>query len=122
MKILIAEDERNFGQILRAELEDEGYDVTLTPDGLEAVLRFIDGDYDFVLMDIKMPKLDGITALKIIKKLKPNVPAITYSGNAGSGEIAESIKAGALRCITKPFEIAQLKNDIKNYVSRHGRI
>ena len=118
MKILVAEDEKNFGLVLKKELEDEGYTIDLVSDGVEAVMRFIDEKYDFVLVYIKMPRLDGINALRIIKKLNP-VPAIAYSGNAGSGELAESVKAGAMRCLTKPFEIAQLKEEIKKYLSRH---
>jgi DNA-binding response OmpR family regulator len=114
MNILIAEDDRNFGAILKTELQEEGYTIELVHDGVEAVLRSIDDTYDFLVFDIKMPKLDGINALRIIKRMKPQVPAVTISGNAGSGEIAESVKAGAIRCLTKPFEIAQLKQEIKN--------
>ncbi len=121
MKILLVEDDRNFGQVLKAELADAG-EIDLAPDGVEAVLKFIGGKYDFVLLDIKMPKLDGINALRIIKKLDPHVPAITYSGNAGSGEMAESVKAGAIRCLTKPFEIRQLKEEIHKYQSRHSGV
>lgn len=121
MKIMIAEDDRNFGFVLKGELEEAGYDVELALDGVEAVIKFIDGKHDFVLLDIKMPRLDGINSLRIIKKLLPGVAAITYSGNAGSGEMAESVKAGAIRCLTKPFEISQLKDEIRNYQARRGR-
>ncbi len=120
MKILVVEDDKNFGRVLVGELRDTGYTIDLATDGVEGVLKFIDGKYDFVLLDIKMPKLDGINALRIIKKIDPEVPAITYSGNAGSGEMAESVRAGAVRCLTKPFEIAQLKADIKRYGGRHS--
>ncbi len=120
MRILIVEDDRNFGYVLKGELAASGYDIDLAQDGVEGVMKFIDDPFDFVLLDIKMPKLDGINALRIIKKLKPSVPAITYSGNAGSGEMADSVKAGALRCITKPFEIAQLREEISKHQQRHG--
>ncbi len=121
MKILIVEDDKNFGRVLAGELREGGYDVELAADGVDAVLKFIDGRHDFVVLDIKMPKLDGINALKIIKKIDPGVPAITHSGNAGSGEMAESVRAGAIRCLTKPFEISRLKDEIKRYESRHAR-
>ncbi len=120
MNILIAEDDRNFGRVLKTELEENGYAVELVGDGVAAVLEFIDGKYDFILFDIKMPRLDGIDALRIIKKLRSSVPAITFSGNAGSGEMAESVKAGAIRCLTKPFEIGQLTGEIKKYAARRG--
>ena len=119
MNILLADDERNFGIVLKTELEEEGYSVDLVRDGVEAVLSYIDRKYDFLLFDIKMPKLDGINALRIIRKLNPDVPAITFSGNAGTGEMAESVRAGAFRCFTKPFEVPLLKEDIRKYISRH---
>lgn len=118
MNILIVEDDRNFGHILQTELKENGYDVGLACDGVSAVLEFIDRNYDFALIDIKMPRLDGIDALKIMKKLKPRVRAITFSGNAGRGEMAESVRAGAIRCLTKPFGIRQLVAEIKKYEER----
>lgn len=118
MRILLAEDDRSFGTVLRQELEANGFQVDLALDGVDAVLRFIESEYNMVILDIKMPKLDGIGALQIIKKLKRAVPAITISGNAGSGEMAESVKAGALRCMTKPFPIAQLTDEIRKHASK----
>lgn len=120
MKILIAEDDKNFGYVLKSELAGAGHEADLAGDGVEAVLKFIDGAYDFVLLDIRMPRLDGINALRILKKLNPRVPAVTYSGNAGSGEMAESVKAGAIRCLTKPFEISELIAEIAKYRERRG--
>jgi two-component system response regulator AtoC len=115
MRILLAEDDRNFGTVLRQELEAGGFEVDLAADGVDAVLRFIENEYGMVVLDIKMPKLDGIGALRIMKKLNRAVPAIAISGNAGSGEMAESVKAGALRCMTKPFPIAQLTDEIRKH-------
>jgi DNA-binding response OmpR family regulator len=119
MMILIAEDDKNLGFLLKSELEDEGYSVDLVGDGVEAVMKYIGEKHEFVIFDIKMPKLDGINALKIIKKINPEVPAITISGNAGTGEMAESVRAGAIRCLTKPFQVSQLKEHIKKYSSRN---
>lgn len=70
----------------------------------------------FVLMNIKMPRLNGNDALRIMKRIKPQVPAITISGKAGSEELAESVECGAIKCLTKPFEIAQLKGDLKSFI------
>jgi len=122
MKILLAEDDRNFGIVLSAELEQAGNSVDIAYDGVEAVLNFIDKpDYDFIILDIKMPRLDGINALRIIKKLNHAVPAITVSGNAGTGEMIESVRAGAIRCLTKPFEIATLKDEMQKFATPYNR-
>lgn len=120
MRILIVEDDKNFSIVLRQELEDAGHTVEHASDGVEGVLRCIRESFDFVLLDIKMPKLDGINALRIIKKVRPDLPAITYSGNAGSGEMAESLRAGAIRCFIKPFSIAQLSEEIERHYSRNA--
>ncbi|MHB8836690.1 MAG: response regulator [Candidatus Methylomirabilia bacterium] len=122
MRILLAEDDRNFGRLVDTELSENGHEVDLVTDGVEAVLRCIDREYDFALLDIKMPRLDGINALRIIKRLRPGLPAITYSGNAGSGEMAESIRAGAVRCLTKPLSIARLLEEIEGYAARRQRV
>ena len=121
MNILLVEDDRNFGRVLTDSLREHGFEVEHAADGVEGVLKFIDGTFDFVMLDIRMPKLDGINALRIIKKLSPHVPAMTYSGNAGSGEMAESVKAGAIRCLTKPFEISRLVTELQRYGSRGDR-
>ena len=111
--ILLAEDDKNFGAVLHNELEDDEHTVTLVNDGVEAVLSFLAHAYDCVLLDIRMPRLNGIDALRIIKKINPHVPAITFSGNAGSQEREESIKVGSIKCLAKPFEIAELKEEIR---------
>jgi two-component system response regulator AtoC len=118
MKILLAEDDKNFGIVLRGELGQDGNTVDIVYDGVEAVMNFIGSpDYDFIILDIKMPRLDGINALRIIKKLNPEVPAITISGNAGRDEMLESVSAGAILCLTKPFAIAQLKDEMQKYTA-----
>ncbi len=115
MNILLADDDKNFGLILKSELEEERHRVDLVSNGVEAVLNFINNLYDFVLLDLRMPRLSGTDALRIIKKINPHVPAITFSGNAGSNEMAETVQYGAIKCFSKPFAIAQLKEDIKGY-------
>jgi len=121
--ILLGEDDKNFGVVLKSELEEDQYEasqyhVDLVPNGVEAVLYFIVTSYDFVLLDIRMPRLNGNDTLRIIKKINPRVPAITFSGNAGREEMEESVKCGAIKCFRKPFEITQLKEDMKNYALR----
>jgi two-component system OmpR family response regulator len=114
VNILLAEDDKNFGIIIKSELEEEGHVVDLVNDGVEAVLRFIDGHYDVFLFDIQMPRLGGISALRIIRKLNRDVASIAFSGNAGQDEIAEALDAGARQCLIKPFGIAELIDCIRD--------
>ena len=115
--ILLAEDDKNFGIVLRGELEEGGCVVTLVNDGVEAVLSFLSRAYDFALLDIRMPRLNGIDALRIIKKINPEVPAITFSGNSGRQERQQSMEVGSIKCLTKPFNIALLKEEIKTWLT-----
>ncbi len=113
IRILLAEDERNLARILGYELEAAGYKVDVAEDGVEAVLKAIEKEYHIALLDIKMPNLDGINVTRILKKLKPEITIIVFSGVAGSGEMAQSIRAGAVKCLIKPFSVNQLLNEIK---------
>jgi DNA-binding response OmpR family regulator len=114
--ILLAEDDKNFGFILKNELADKECAIDLVSDGVEAVMSFLSRSYDFVLLDLRMPRLNGADALRIIKKINPSVPAITMSGKAGIEERAESVECGAIKCLSKPFEVSQLKGDLKSLI------
>jgi DNA-binding response OmpR family regulator len=116
MDILLAEDDKNLGLVIKNELEQENYNIDLVHNGVEAVLNFIEKSYDFILLDIKMPVLDGISAIKIIKKLNPRVPVIILSGNAGALQVEESAMAGAIKCFAKPFAIGELMDCIKTHI------
>ena len=118
--ILLAEDDKNFGSVLQNELQEDGYAVCLAPDGVEAILSFLTRAYDFVLLDIRMPRLNGIDALRIIKTINPAVPVITFSGTAGSREQQESVEAGSIKFLVKPFQIDLLKEEIKSLSSSPG--
>jgi DNA-binding response OmpR family regulator len=91
----LCEDDKNFGLVLKKELEENQFTVDLVPNGVEGILKFLTTPYDFVLLDLVMPRLGGIDTLRIIKKINPHVPVITFSGNAGSREMEESIICGA---------------------------
>ena len=116
VNILLGEDDKNFGVVLKRELEDSQYHVDLVSNGVDLVLNFITTPYHFVLLDIRMPGLNGNDALRIIKKINPHVSAITFSGSASWGEMEESVKCGAIECFRKPFEIARLKEYLRNHV------
>lgn len=115
--ILIAEDDKNFGYVLKNELEAENYAVDLATDGVEAILKFLDGGYDVLLFDVKMPRLNGVSAVKIIKKIAPEIPVVLFSGNADSEISSEIAGIDAALFLSKPFEIEKLKDAIRRYSS-----
>ena len=115
MNILLAEDDRNLGFIMKKELEEEQYTVDLVHDGVEAVLMFLKKKYDVLLFDIRMPHLDGINALRIIREMNSDIYAITFSGNAGDDDIEETKRAGASVFLAKPFEIQKMKECLREF-------
>ncbi len=121
-RILLAEDDKNFGLVLKMELEEEGYAVDLVGDGVEAVLKVIEDPhaYHMAIIDLTMPRLDGINALRIIGSLPGCPPAIAISGNAGTGEISRALDAGASHCLTKPFPLERIRAVIKSVLDMAG--
>lgn len=115
-KILIVDDEEDVVNFLADELQQAGHETGSAFDGVSAVLDIIDGGWDIVLMDIRMPRLDGIGALKIIKKIKPACPVIMFTGQAGQEDISESTRLGAYSCLLKPVAIENLLAVIQNCV------
>jgi DNA-binding response OmpR family regulator len=118
LNILLAEDDRNLATVIKQELEDDDHSIDLVHDGVEAVLRVIDRQYHCILIDIVMPNLDGINALRIIKRLSPDVPVIVLSGNAGADQTEASCRMGAIKCLAKPFSMSELKGDIEKYTEQ----
>ncbi|MBN2432533.1 MAG: response regulator [Acidobacteria bacterium] len=108
MNILLAEDDRNFGFVLKEELEEMHHHVDLVGDGVEAVLSYMEHPYDLLLFDIRMPRLSGTDTMRIIKKINQDVPVIIISGSAGAKELSDSLSAGACSCLAKPFAMERL--------------
>src|SRR3972149_891074 len=102
-KILVADDEQSMREFLEIMLKKEDYRISLASNG-EEVLKLIEMDiFDLVLMDIRMPKLDGISALKKIKVISPETIVIMITAYASADTAITAMKEGAYDYITKPF-------------------
>lgn len=104
-RILVVDDEADVVEHLIDELTFAGWQAGGAYDGVDAVLKVLDGGWDVVLMDLRMPKLDGVNALRIMRKTSPKVPVITFTGQAGQGDMHESARLGAVTCMLKPVDI-----------------
>jgi len=111
-RILVVDDEKELAEIVAEQLTNNGYETGVAFDGVEAVLSVLDHHWDIVLMDIRMPKLDGINALKIIRKVDPHLVVINFTGQTGQAEVAESLKLGAFGCLFKPIRLEELLKTI----------
>ena len=103
-KILIIEDEIAIQNILKNYLEDAGYDVTTADDGLDGYTKWQGGEFDLVLLDVMMPKIDGFAVLELIRK-DSNVPVAMITA---MGDVVDQVKAFELQVddyITKPFDM-----------------
>lgn len=107
--ILIVDDSRTSRKILRSVLESHGYCVVdEAANGQEGVQKFQACKPDIVTMDITMPVLDGMEALKMIKALKPDAKVIMVTAAGQKGKMIECIKLGADEFLTKPFDNAEI--------------
>ena len=108
MRILLAEDERSMSNALKAILTKNNYSVDAVYDGEEAVSYVTAGDYDVVVLDIMMPKMNGIEALKEIRKKGCTVPVIMLTAKSEIDDKVEGLDAGANDYLTKPFSSREL--------------
>jgi len=108
-KILVVDDERSHRQMIEAVLTAEGYDIALAEDGREAIDAVEEKFYDLVIMDIRMPEVGGLEALKRIKAISPGIPIIIMTAYASVGTAVDALKSGASDYLTKPLDIEELK-------------
>ncbi|MCU0462350.1 MAG: response regulator transcription factor [Bacteroidales bacterium] len=118
MKVLLAEDDRDFGNILSQYVTINGFDVTLARDGREAWDLFQQEKPDICVLDVMMPEMDGFTLGEKIKELQPEVPLIYLTAKSLKEDIVRGLKIGADDYITKPFDPEVLILRINNILKR----
>ena len=102
-KILIVDDETEMRIALETTLKREGYDLTLAENGKQALERLNENTFDLLLTDVKMPKMNGIELLKILKQQSPKTAAIMMTAYGDIDNAVETMKAGAFDYLLKPF-------------------
>jgi len=111
--ILVVDDDPEVVKLLQAILSRARYRTESALDGVEAVLKVVRGSFDAVLMDVKMPRLDGIDALKIIRAVNPALPVIMFTGGPTQTEIEESERLGASSFLVKPVSSGELVESLR---------
>jgi len=114
-KILIIEDEAAIRRVLVKILSEENsaYELTQAQDGLEGIEKIRDQDFDLVLCDIKMPKMDGVEVLQAAKKIKPETPMVMISGHGDLDTAVQTMRLGAFDYISKPPDLNRLLNTVR---------
>jgi two-component system nitrogen regulation response regulator NtrX len=119
-KILVIEDEAAIRRVLIKIISEESdsYVVEEAENGLEGIKKFKDNDYDLVLCDIKMPKMDGVEVLEKAKKIKPEIPIVMISGHGDLDTAVNTMRLGAFDYISKPPDLNRLLNTVRNALDR----
>ena len=116
--ILLAEDDLDFGNILKQYLEISGYTITWAKDGKEALELYKDGTYNICVFDVMMPKMDGFSLAEKIIDLNPETPFIFLTARKLKADKIKGLKLGADDYIVKPFEADELVLRLNNILKR----
>lgn len=119
-KILVIEDEAAIRRVLVKILseENDAYSVEEAEDGLKGIETIKNNDYDLVLCDIKMPKMDGVEVLEAARKIKPEIPFIMISGHGDLDTAVNTMRLGAFDYISKPPDLNRLLTTVRNALDK----
>ncbi|MBC2703224.1 response regulator [Desulfobacula sp.] len=113
IKVLLVDDEKGYVNVLANRLSKRAIHATKAFSGTEAIQILRKNEFDVVVLDLKMEDMDGIEVLKIIKKMAPDLPVIFLTGHGSQEAAMEGISLGAFDYLTKPCELAELIEKIK---------
>ena len=119
-KILFVEDEEDLTLIVADTLRGQGYDVITAADGIQGLEKFKSEGADIVVADVMMPKMDGFTMAKEIRKLSPTVPLLFLTAKSTIDDVEKGFEIGANDYLKKPFELRELIVRIKSLLKRYG--
>ena len=122
MRILFAEDEKDLLEVAVKRLKAEGFGVDGCADGEEALLYAMSTDYDLLILDIMMPKADGITVLKKLRASGKNMPVLLLTAKDAVSDRVAGLDAGADDYLTKPYAFSELLARIRALLRRNGDI
>ena len=118
MRLLLAEDEKELAKALAVILKHNNYSVDTVHDGEDALCYLQNGDYDGAILDIMMPKIDGLTVLRKIREVGNCIPVLILTAKSEIDDRVEGLDAGADDYLTKPFAINELLARIRAMLRR----
>jgi two-component system copper resistance phosphate regulon response regulator CusR len=118
MRVLIAEDDKPVASFVQKGLEAEQYAVDIAQDGDEAQFMVGQIDYDLALLDLTLPRLDGLDVLKHIRQTKPALPVLVLTGRLGVEDRVKGLDLGADDYLTKPFSFTELSARVRALLRR----
>ncbi len=120
--ILLVEDEENLQEALKLNLELEGYEVTGSFDGAEALRFFQQEHFDLIILDVMLPELDGISVCETIRLTNTELPILILSAKNSSADRVIGLKKGADDYLTKPFNLEELLLRVDKLIRKSGQL
>lgn len=117
-RILIVDDDKSIRKTLRDILEFEKYEVDEAADGLECIVKIKQQSFDVIIMDVKMPRMDGMEAIEKVQNLSPDTPVVMISGHGNIDTAVEAVKKGAFDFIQKPPDLNRLLITLRNALDK----
>src|SRR5687768_3073370 len=119
-RILIADDEESIRFLLREVMRREGYDVQITDNGERAVQLVRENNFDLVILDVRMPGMDGIQALKEMRHIRPNLVVLMITAHGTTEVAVEAMREGAYDYFNKPFELEEMRIVVRRALEKHA--
>ena len=116
IRILVVDDELSIRESLSGWLQQDGYEVETAPGGPAALTKTQENHYDIMLLDVKMPEMDGLTLLKRLKELDPDTLIVMMTAHGDIHDAVEAMRLGAYDYLLKPFELEELSFTIEKLV------
>jgi len=120
-KILLVEDDQNFGDVLRSYLEMHDFEVVLATDGDAGFEQFKKDKFDLCIFDVMMPKKDGFTLAKEVRAVQQDIPVVFLTAKTLKEDVLEGFRIGADDYITKPFNSEELLYRVRAVIRRSGK-
>lgn len=118
VRILIVDDDAVCGELLMEGIEQEGVEVVLASDGLEALERLQESDFDILISDLHMPRMDGLSLLKHARERHPHILSIIITGFGSLETAIEAIRLGAYDYVQKPFKVEEIAVTARNAIEK----
>ncbi|WP_131539047.1 response regulator transcription factor [Pedobacter nototheniae] len=122
MNLLLVEDEPNVVSVIKRGLTDEGFTVSIAPDGLIGEKMAKENNFDLIILDIMLPGINGLELCKIIKTEKPNTPIIMLTALGSTENVVNGLDNGADDYLIKPFKFAELFARIRMLLRRYSGV
>jgi two-component system, OmpR family, copper resistance phosphate regulon response regulator CusR len=118
MKILVVEDEKKVAGFIKRGLEEDDYQVTIVHDGVEGLKQALSGEYSLVILDVMVPKKDGLAVIKDMREAGNQVPVLMLTARGTTEDIVTGLEAGSDDYLTKPFAFAELLARVRALLRR----